>query len=86
MSYETIDTSIEVIAHFTGKTINPLRFLWSNRSYKIKKVQHKWVERQGDIKLVHFKIEVDSSDIVEIIFNNETFEWRLKEVNIAGGF
>ena len=84
MAYETIDTTIEVIAHFTGKAINPLRFLWSNRAYKIKKIRSRWVERQGQVKLVHFTVEVDTSDVVEIIFNNDTFEWRLKMVQWPG--
>lgn len=84
MAHETIDTGIEMIAHFTGKTINPIRFLWSKRAYKIKKIKHRWVERQGQIKLVHFTVEVDTSDVVEIIFNNETFEWKLKTVQYPG--
>jgi hypothetical protein len=84
MTFETLNEPIEAIVHFDGKTIYLLRFKWNGRSYNVLKTQHKWTERQGQTKFVHFKALADNSDLFEIVFNCETFEWKIVNVQLNG--
>ena len=83
MNYEKLNELIEAIVHFDGKTMHLLRFKWHERAYKVIKRLHKWTDRQGQIKLVHFKVLADNSDLFEIVFNCETFEWKIVNVQLA---
>jgi hypothetical protein len=66
------------------KSIYPLRFKWKNRAYKIKKIHFKWDERVGDYKLFHFRVQSDSSDIFELIFDTKKSRWKLAMVELEG--
>ena len=83
MNFEKLNEPIEAIVHFNGKTIYLLKFKWKNRAYKVVKTVHKWTEREGQIKKVHFKSLADNSDLFEIVFNCETFEWKIVNVQLA---
>jgi len=84
MTFEKISEPIEAIVHFDGKAFHLLRFKWSGRAYKVVKSYHKWTDRQGQTKLVHFKALADNSDVFKIIFNCEKLEWKIIGVEMAG--
>ena len=77
MSFEKINEPIEMIAHFDGKGIFPLRFKWRNEVYKVSKIMHRWEDEQDHIKIVHFSVRTKNEDLFDLTLNSYTFIWTL---------
>jgi len=84
MHTEQINDPIEVIVHFSEKSIHPLRFQWNGRAYKITKILYKWDIREGDYKTYRFRVQAGTSVVYEIIFNTEKMRWKLETVQLEG--
>ncbi len=84
MKYEDIFEDIEVIGHFKDDKLKPLRFKWSNRVYKIKQVNGGWANHRGYTKQYHFSVRADSSDYVELIFDDSNLTWQIARVGMDG--
>ena len=61
MRSEAIGEPIRVLAAFSGGRIQPLRFRWSGRAYKIDAINARWVDRQGDHYSLHYSVQVGSA-------------------------
>ena len=77
MSFEKINEPIEMIAHFDGKGIFPLRFKWRDEVFKIHKMVHRWEDEQDHIKIVHFSVRTKNEDLFDLTLNSYTFIWTL---------
>ena len=77
MTFEKINESIEMIAHFDGKKIYPLRFKWRDEVYKIHKITHSWEEEKDHIKTVHFSVRTKNEDLFDLTFSSKDFIWTL---------
>jgi len=84
MGYEDIFEPIEVVTHFKAGKIIPLRFLWNNRTYKVKTIHQQWSERLGTSLQIHFSIHTDDQNWVELIFDNADLTWQLARVYLEG--
>ena len=77
MAFEEINATIEVIAYFDTVKIRPLRFRWSGRVYRISQINHIWNTMNGRAKEYHFHVSTKESNAFELIFNNESFKWKI---------
>jgi len=77
MTFEKINEPVEMIAHFDGKGIYPLRFKWRDEVYKINKIVHRWEEEKDHVKTVHFSVRTKNEDLYDLTFEGNTFVWTL---------
>jgi hypothetical protein len=84
MIFEDIFEPVEVIAHFKGGKLHPLRFKWKGRVYKVFRIDGHWVSSQGYNKQHHFSVMADTSDRFELLFNGTYFDWQLARVCLDG--
>ncbi len=84
MKFEDIFEPIEVISHFKDGAIRPLRFKWNGRAYKIKQWYGFWVNHQGYGKQYHFSVRADSSDQIELLFDDSDLTWQIARVGMDG--
>ncbi|KAA3610047.1 MAG: hypothetical protein D8M58_07590 [Calditrichaeota bacterium] len=84
MKFEDIFEDIEVITHFKDGKLRPLRFKWNGRVYKVKQWNGNWVNHQGYTKQYHFSLRADSSDYVELLFDDSNLQWQIARVCLEG--
>lgn len=84
MAYEELFEPIEVITHFQGGKIMPLRFLWNGRAYPVKKINARWAEKLGSAQHIHFSVSSGGPDCFELIFDTGDFSWQLARVYLQG--
>ena len=77
MAFEEINETIEVIAHFDGKRIRPLRFRWAGRVYKITQLISVWDKPKGRAKEYHFRVLTRESNSFELLYDNDSFKWKI---------
>jgi hypothetical protein len=77
MTFEKINEPVEVIAHFDGKGINPLRFKWRDEVFKIHRIAHHWEQEQDHTKIVYFAVRTKNEDLFDLTFNSDNFVWTL---------
>lgn len=74
-----VDECIRVGAAFDNRKVVPMWFLWRNRYYKVKSVNHTWRTNQGAAGLCHYSV-TDGTNTYELRFNTNTLEWTLGKV------
>jgi hypothetical protein len=84
MRFEDIGEAIEVIAYFRAGKLRPLKFRWNHRVYKIERVNGGWKSEEGRDRIHHFSVMSDSTDVFEISFSLENFNWKLDRVCLEG--
>ena len=84
MRFDEIHDPIEVIAYFNGKQMHPLRFRWSGRAYRISQVNSAWSAPKGRAREYHFHVSTKESDSFELIYNNDSFEWKIGRMCVDG--
>lgn len=84
MIFEDIHESIEVIAVFQSGKLNPLRFKWNERVYKIAKVNGGWVSDEGINRYYHYSVTVNGPDCFELCFDSRNMNWELARVCLEG--
>lgn len=73
---------IEVIALFRCGKVEPIKFRWRERVYRVIKVNGIWKEKDGDSINTYFSIYCDGSEVYEISFNNESQAWRMERLRL----
>ena len=85
---EEINESVDVIAVFYAekKSIEVLRMRWGSRSYKARQTYTTWPVKFGQIHELHFSVELDSGDVVDLALqiDGTTLHWRLATITLAG--
>lgn len=85
--YTKVDEPIEVVARFreasASRRIEPLAFRWQGRT--IAELQLSMMHRLTEGRATLFVCAVsDGSTSYELSFNNETLEWRLRQLWVEG--
>jgi hypothetical protein len=83
MRIETIGEPIRVLAAFSGGSIQPLRFRWGGRAYRIDAINGQWVDRQGDNYSLHYSVQV-GEETYYLHFASSEVQWWLDELIVAG--
>ena len=84
MRYEDIGDKLEMIALFRDGRIQPLKFKWRSRVYKIQRVNGEWVSDEGQTRLYHYSIMTSGPDVYELTYNSGTRGWILNRVCLVG--
>ncbi|MHC4983833.1 MAG: hypothetical protein ACYTF6_11800 [Planctomycetota bacterium] len=80
MNIEKIDEPIRVLAVFSAGAIDPLRFRWGKRTYKIDRINGRWTDRSGnDGYSLHYSVQV-GQETYYIHFSSTEVQWWLDEV------
>ncbi len=82
MRYEKFEEPIEVIVHFTGAGIKPLRFLWQGVAHRVENVRGRWTTWDGLKQCRHFAVNAGGVGNCEIAFNVDTMKWQIDTVII----
>jgi len=83
MAVEQIHEPIRVLAVFAGGAVEPARFQWSGRTYRIDAINGRWTDRQGDSYCLHFSVQV-GRETFAIHFASVGVQWWLDEVMTDG--
>jgi len=84
MVFEDIREPVEVITLFRNGIMQPLKFRWNNRVYKIDRVHGKWVSDEGLNKFFHYSVSAGSPDCFELCFSSGKLSWELTRVCMEG--
>ncbi len=84
MHFEELFEPIEVISYFRDGTIQPLKFRWNGRVYKISQVHGQWKARNGEQYQYHFSVSCGSPDCFELVFDTADFTWYVARVCLEG--
>jgi hypothetical protein len=57
MNVVEIGEPIRVLAVCGGGAIEPLRFQWKGRTYRVEAVNGRWVDRQGESYCLHYSVQ-----------------------------
>ncbi len=84
MLYEEIFEPIEVISLFRHGKLQPLKFKWNERVYKVSKVNGNWVSEEGANRFYHFSVSSEGPDFFELVFDMRNMTWELSRVCLEG--
>jgi len=79
MNIEEIGEPISVLTIFSGGRVDPLRFRWSGRTYRIEKVNGRWTDRGGDGYSLHYSVQA-GEETYHIHFSSSEVQWWLDQV------
>ncbi len=79
MNVEKISEPIRVLAVCAAGAIDPVRFRWGQRTYKIDSVNARWTDRHRDGCSLHYSVQV-GSETYYIHFSTRRVQWWLDEV------
>lgn len=75
--FETLNDAIDVLSVFTASGVEPIRFRWRGRVYRIVKVSGRWHRREGTGLLHHFSVECAGGDSFELCYDPRPPRWTL---------
>ena len=78
MNIEKINEPLSVLASFGGGKIEPLRFRWTSRTYKVDRINGRWIDRQGDVYCLHYSLQ-SGDQIYYIHFSSKQVQWWLDQ-------
>jgi len=78
MVHELINQKIDVLVAFTQKNVVPLYFKWSNRRYKVDKVNMIHENFEGKNKFYFFSV-TSQNNFFKLSFNTNKNKWKLEE-------
>ncbi|MCP4726663.1 MAG: hypothetical protein GY863_16585 [bacterium] len=84
MIYEDVYDPVEVISLFRHGKIQPLRFRWNERVYKVSKINGGWVSDEGINRIYHFSVLSEGPDCFELTFDSRNMAWELTRVCMEG--
>ena len=79
MRVEDIGEPIRVLAVCGGGQLEPIRFRWGRRTYRIDAVNGRWTDRSGDGYRLHFSVQA-GDDTYFLHFASHEGQWWLDQV------
>ena len=70
---------IAVISLIKDGRITPRLFSWNNNTFKIKKVNFFWKDKQGEEELLFFSVETDGGTY-QIVFSSTRLSWHMDKL------
>ncbi len=83
MMREELHEPVKVRADFSGGTATPLAFKRSNRTYRVERVNSRWVSGPPGARLRHFSVEAESATY-ELSLRAQDMAWVLEAVTLEG--
>lgn len=83
MMREELHEPVKVRADFSGGTATPLAFKRSNRTYRIERVNSRWVSGPPGARVRHFSVEAEGATY-ELSLRTQDMAWVLETVTLEG--
>ena len=83
MRVERIHEPIQVLASFSGGSVEPVRFRWAGRSYKVDAINGRWGDRQGENYCLHYSVQI-GQETYYLHFASKEVQWWLDQVIVEG--
>ena len=81
MHEESIDEPLEKVFVIFGEgKIQPVALLWSQRRYRVTRLNSSWIDRSVRPSRHSFSVTVDSGDIFQLSYQEGNPVWRLEYV------
>lgn len=84
MIYEDVYEPIELIAVFKNGGMQPLKFKWNDRVYRIGKINGEWTSEEGVNRYYHYSVMVGGPDCFELCYDSKNMTWELAKVCLEG--
>jgi uncharacterized protein DUF6504 len=78
--YQDMDEPIEVVVLFEARKMNPVRFRWNGRVYKISEVTGDWKTDVGAYKVHHYAVVDNSSNFFQLTFDERQTSWIISKI------
>jgi len=77
----TIQEPIRVLAAFGGGRVEPLRFKWQHRTYRVDRINAHWLQRDTDSPTWHFSVQVDDQTYY-LHLRTHDLQWQLDQLQV----
>ena len=86
MQVTELNDSIKVrAASSPGGKVTPRLFKHGHRTFRVKNVNTRWEDRDGNYKVLHLTVTVaESDDIFQLCFREKDLTWLLEKVRMEG--
>jgi len=82
MNIEKIGEPIRVLAVCSAGRIEPIRFCWGERTYKVDCVNGRWTDRRAESYSLHYSLQA-GNETYYIHFSSKEVQWWLDEVVVG---
>ena len=79
MDIEEIGEPIRMLASFSSGSVEPVRFRWCNRTYRISRINGRWIDRHPEGYSLHYSVQV-GNETYYIHFFSSDVQWWLDRV------
>ena len=69
----------DIVVIFADNQIHPYIFKWSDKKYKVEKINLIYEKKLGNDKLVYFSVTAEGN-YFKLVFNTENLKWYIEEV------
>lgn len=84
MTYEEIGDPVDVIVYFRDGRMQPIKFRWKERIYRVERVNGEWASDEGQTRFYHFSVMTTGPDVYELTYNSQSRLWELARVCLVG--
>ena len=81
---EAVDRPIEVLSLFRDGRIQPLRFRWNGKVFRVRRVSGEWERLEGVGAVRYFSVLVEDRDYFELAYEVFQHRWRICRVWVEG--
>jgi len=78
--YEKIGENIKALASFDGGAVIPQVLKWSGKTFRVKKVNLSYQEREGKSINYFYSVECSPHGIFKLKYNDMKLIWSLEEL------
>lgn len=78
--YQDMDEPVEVVALFQKGKMEPSRFRWNGKVYKISEVTGDWKTDVGSYRVRHFAVVDKSSNFFQLSYDERKTRWVISKI------
>jgi len=78
--YQDMDEPIEVLVFFRKNRMEPKRFRWKDRVYKVSEVTGDWNTDIGTYRVRHFAVVDESSNFFQLSYDERKTSWVISKI------
>ena len=78
--YQDMDEPIEVLVFFRKSRMEPRRFRWKDRVYKVSEVTGNWSTDIGAYRVRHFAVVDESSNFFQLSYDERKTSWVISKI------
>jgi hypothetical protein len=75
--FVSLNDPVDVLTVFVEGRMEPLRFRWRGRVFRVKKITGRWNRREGKTVLSYFAIEGVGAETFELCYDPRGTRWIL---------